>query len=81
MAEDHVHAKTEPNSAGFVLKFVKCLTSAFELKPALYRCSVRFLQPVAVPQTRPSVSGHSQYVVYRQKNERQIMSERGIDSE
>lgn len=81
MAEVHVHAKTEWNSAGFVLKFVKCLTSAFELKPALYQCSVRLLQPVAVPQTRPSVPGHSQAVVYRQENERRIMRERGIDSE
>lgn len=47
-------------------------------------CSVpmlRFLQPVAVPQTRPSVPGHSQAVVCRQKNERQIMRERGADSE
>lgn len=77
MAEVHVHAKAERNSAGFVLKFVKCLTPAFELKPALYRCSVSFcfLLPVAVPRSRPSVPGHSQAVVCRQKNERQIMTE------
>lgn len=40
-----------------------------------------FLQPVAVSQTGPSVSGHGQAVVCRQKNEGQIMREKRADSE
>lgn len=35
LADIRVHTKAGWNSAGFVLKFVKCLTSAFELKAAL----------------------------------------------